>query len=364
MRRKIVVSCLLLDAGLFEATAEEFSVSCSLGDETRTIEIVEPGTVGSKCDVKYTSNTPSETVVPYHANTSAEFCSVKAREMVALQKSQGFKCDDSERVTPCNFERTRLQETTSTINVSGKQYSVPLNTYIKINEKPDSPLVDLIVFTEADLGAIQNDFAGIVRRQGAIPNSNCNNRYDDKGYSLSASQPNATGKFRVTYESWKCVSWDDWCPTFRQPGRTCRREAKTKLWQKTIGVTVGLKPTVDEDGNLSISATSNADNDISGEFAFFGGLLGSLAGIGTPIGAVLGEKFGEDIENQISSAMFDFDASEDDSGSFDERIELSREKAEFFSGQNNRLQLSDTKRLKQPLRPSSACYFRSRLLSE
>lgn len=66
---------------------------CARGADERIIEIVSPGEVGARCDVRYTRDGGANVRIPYHANNSADFCAEKAAELVSELRAAGFQCD-------------------------------------------------------------------------------------------------------------------------------------------------------------------------------------------------------------------------------------------------------------------------------
>lgn len=66
---------------------------CARGADERIIEIVSPGEVGARCDVRYTRDGGANVRTPYHANNSADFCAEKAAELVSELRAAGFQCD-------------------------------------------------------------------------------------------------------------------------------------------------------------------------------------------------------------------------------------------------------------------------------
>ena len=77
-----------------------FKTACTRAGDERIIEIVAPGNVGAACDVQYTYLSSNTVKVPYHANNSSDFCSMKAQDIIADLASQGYACGpyESERV--------------------------------------------------------------------------------------------------------------------------------------------------------------------------------------------------------------------------------------------------------------------------
>ncbi|MEM8770576.1 MAG: nuclear transport factor 2 family protein [Pseudomonadota bacterium] len=80
-----------LGLGVSSASAQSFNVSCVKGQDERRIEIVSPGAVGKRCDVRYTTG-GSDVRTPYHANNSADFCQTKAAELVSELITDGYAC--------------------------------------------------------------------------------------------------------------------------------------------------------------------------------------------------------------------------------------------------------------------------------
>lgn len=89
---------LILTVSVLAATAaraEPFEIACARGEDARKIEVLEPGTVGRACDVRYTRDAGSSVSVPYHADNDAGFCADKARELAGILSGSGFSCTPS-----------------------------------------------------------------------------------------------------------------------------------------------------------------------------------------------------------------------------------------------------------------------------
>lgn len=87
--------CLALAGALFSQSASAETVRaeiCRRGDDLRTIEIVEPGTVGLACDVVYSRDRGANVSVPYNANVDSSFCRASAAEMAAKLIAEGYEC--------------------------------------------------------------------------------------------------------------------------------------------------------------------------------------------------------------------------------------------------------------------------------
>ncbi len=78
------------------AQTAPFKTACARGSDERIIEIVAPGNVGAACDVQYTYRMSNTVRVPYHANNSSDFCSMKAQDIIADLASQGYACGPAE----------------------------------------------------------------------------------------------------------------------------------------------------------------------------------------------------------------------------------------------------------------------------
>jgi len=65
---------------------------CVRGGDQRAIEVLLPGNVGKACDLRYTRDGGANVKTPYHANSSQDFCSQKAAELVRSLRAAGFDC--------------------------------------------------------------------------------------------------------------------------------------------------------------------------------------------------------------------------------------------------------------------------------
>lgn len=74
------------------ARAEPFEIACARGEDARKIEVLEPGTVGEACDVRYARDDGANVSVPYRANHDVEFCAEKARELAGILADSGYSC--------------------------------------------------------------------------------------------------------------------------------------------------------------------------------------------------------------------------------------------------------------------------------
>ena len=94
---RIAVSIAAVSAAVCAAPAlaqtSEARTVCVRGADERIIEIVSPGEVGARCDVRYARDGGANVRTPYHANNAADFCAEKAAELVAELRAAGFQCD-------------------------------------------------------------------------------------------------------------------------------------------------------------------------------------------------------------------------------------------------------------------------------
>ncbi|MEO1135218.1 MAG: nuclear transport factor 2 family protein [Pseudomonadota bacterium] len=74
------------------AEAAVVKTTCARGGDARIIEVIAPGEVGQRCDVRYTRDGGANVSVPFHANSSETFCAEKSRELVQRLASAGFVC--------------------------------------------------------------------------------------------------------------------------------------------------------------------------------------------------------------------------------------------------------------------------------
>ncbi len=65
---------------------------CARGADERIIEILSPGEIGARCDVRYIRGGGAEVRTPYHANNAADFCTDKAASLAATLREAGFAC--------------------------------------------------------------------------------------------------------------------------------------------------------------------------------------------------------------------------------------------------------------------------------
>lgn len=65
---------------------------CARGVDERIVEIISPGEVGERCDVRYSRDGGTNVRTPYHANNSADFCAQKAAELITELRAAGFQC--------------------------------------------------------------------------------------------------------------------------------------------------------------------------------------------------------------------------------------------------------------------------------
>lgn len=91
------------------ATAPAFAdETCARGEDVRVIEVLTPGEVGAACDLRYTRDGGSNVSVPYHADNASDFCSERARALVASLVDAGFTCTPQQ--TPPALREVRERE--------------------------------------------------------------------------------------------------------------------------------------------------------------------------------------------------------------------------------------------------------------
>ncbi len=87
--RSFAIGASLCALAATPALADE---TCARGEDVRVIEVLTPGDVGAACDLRYTRDGGSNVSVPYHADNAADFCSERARALVASLVDAGFVC--------------------------------------------------------------------------------------------------------------------------------------------------------------------------------------------------------------------------------------------------------------------------------
>lgn len=90
--RRIAFAIAILGVTPAAALAGPEAQACSRGSDERVIEVLTPGVVGRACDLKVTRDSGSYVSTPYHANNSADFCSMRAQEMIAGLSADGYTC--------------------------------------------------------------------------------------------------------------------------------------------------------------------------------------------------------------------------------------------------------------------------------
>lgn len=87
--RSFAIGASLCALAATPALADE---TCARGEDVRVIEVLTPGQVGAACDLRYTRDGGSNVSVPYHADNAADFCSERARALIASLVDAGFVC--------------------------------------------------------------------------------------------------------------------------------------------------------------------------------------------------------------------------------------------------------------------------------
>ncbi len=129
------------------ARAEPFELACVRGEDTRKIEVLEPGSVGRACDVRYTRDSGSTISVPYHANNDLAFCSQKARELAVSLASSGYDCTTDNGVSIGAAPTLRAAPVVTaailpqTVDSTNADISIETNTQIEDTPVNDSAVI-------------------------------------------------------------------------------------------------------------------------------------------------------------------------------------------------------------------------------
>ena len=91
MKRLITILSIAAVAGGV-AHAADFKTSCTRGNDSRIVEVVAPGEVGSACDVRYFKGANRAPTTPFHADNSENFCMQKANELINTLATAGYEC--------------------------------------------------------------------------------------------------------------------------------------------------------------------------------------------------------------------------------------------------------------------------------
>ena len=176
----------------------------------------------------------------------------------------------------CELDPVKLQSATESRSEQGIQANFQINPTLHFIK--DGNAYRLKSESEVTITNMQDVFTRSVGRH--MPNSNCHHRYHPHSYSVAGSNNSIVGTFVVRYQKWSCNQVPYPC-FYDWKWKTCHKDTKTKLYQKTVTVNNYMYPRI-TGGNLTIDTRSDIHAD--------GGLsdnLGSLGKIFTPIDAVV-----------------------------------------------------------------------------
>lgn len=165
MNRIAVSIVALMIAAPVVAQTPDATTICTRGGDERLIEILSPGEVGERCDVRYTRDGGANVRTPYHANNSADFCTEKAAELVNELRVAGFQCAaaapalrDAEEEPVSDFVVETQRETAPAASepAPAPEPPAPLEEAAPVEEEPS--LQDEAEPSEDDeLAALMND---------------------------------------------------------------------------------------------------------------------------------------------------------------------------------------------------------------
>jgi hypothetical protein len=152
----------------------------------------------------------------------------------------------------------------------------------------------------SNIDGLKTTLPPLMKSEAKIPGSNCNDRYSDTGYFVRGTGGNQIDAgFDVSYSKWHCASADVPCPTWRNPGRFCRKETKNQLFDTSAHVDVTLSARLDAGSPIIDARTHTSMAHIAPKLGFLGSLFSGILGLPPGMGAIGGLVIGSNIRNRI-----------------------------------------------------------------
>ena len=229
---------------------------------------------------------------------------------------------------------------------------------------PTGDLVKVIETDAVDLTALSSKMPAIIDQMSrSLPHNGCGQDVNLRSTSFGVNTPNAIAGAGYKGTMWKCVSADVPCPTWSQPFRFCRKEAKTILCEADISATIVMSPRVDA-GTTRVQVNGSSSGHLNDQCKILGGILGGAV-LG-PLGVVAFNNLAHQIEAKFASFnihdVITLPSGGAEADDFNKNFQPVAESARFVqtgSGPASRVILSIVRSAE--LRPGTACFFRSRI---